>query len=179
MKVLFQLNDQLLWVRDFLPHNFYKKLHLFVFKNNKKVSVDVSKTWSPSLLNYLKPPKILHLNNSLQEEYINFLKKQPFVNFSDKKITFAFYKMDNKSGINWHDDHGHEYAATFYLNNRWSHSWGGEFMFKTKDQAGFLPIIGNSLILVKSSLWHKVNPVLSPIIPRFSIQSFINEKACS
>ena len=46
-------------------------------------------------------------------------------------------------------------------------------MFNSENGHGYIPIVGNSLVIIKSPLEHKVNPVLSPIIPRISIQMFI------
>jgi Rps23 Pro-64 3,4-dihydroxylase Tpa1-like proline 4-hydroxylase len=46
-------------------------------------------------------------------------------------------------------------------------------MFKYKFSHGYLPCRGNSLVIVKTPLEHKVNPVLSPIMPRMSIQIFM------
>jgi len=46
-------------------------------------------------------------------------------------------------------------------------------MFKTEYNHGYIPVIGNSLVIIKSPMDHKVNPVLSPIVPRISIQMFI------
>jgi hypothetical protein len=46
-------------------------------------------------------------------------------------------------------------------------------MFTDEKGHGWLPVVGNSLILVKSPLEHKVNTVLSPLIPRISIQLFM------
>ena len=81
--------------------------------------------------------------------------------------------MSKNSGINWHDDGQWKYGATYYLNNRWHKQWGGEFMFTDSNGHGFLPVVGNSLVIVKAPLPHKVNPVLSPILPRLSVQIFM------
>ena len=41
------------------------------------------------------------------------------------------------------------------------------------ERFSFLPYVGNSLVIVKAPIQHKVNPVLSPIIPRISVQIFM------
>jgi Rps23 Pro-64 3,4-dihydroxylase Tpa1-like proline 4-hydroxylase len=46
-------------------------------------------------------------------------------------------------------------------------------MFTDANGHGFLPPVGNSLVIVKAPLPHKVNPVLSPLMPRLSVQLFI------
>jgi Rps23 Pro-64 3,4-dihydroxylase Tpa1-like proline 4-hydroxylase len=81
--------------------------------------------------------------------------------------------MKKGAGINWHDDHTWKYGATYYINRRWNENWSGEFMFKDKNSHGYLPCRGNSLVIVKAPIQHKVNPVLSPIMPRMSIQIFM------
>ena len=50
---------------------------------------------------------------------------------------------------------------------------GGEFMFTDEKGHGWLPVVGNSLVILKSPVVHKVNPVLSPIMPRISVQIFM------
>ena len=46
-------------------------------------------------------------------------------------------------------------------------------MFTDDKGHGFLPYVGNSLVVVKSPLEHKVNPVRSKIIPRITVQMFM------
>ena len=46
-------------------------------------------------------------------------------------------------------------------------------MFTSKNGHGYIPVVGNSLVLIKSPLEHKVNPVLSQIVPRVSVQMFM------
>jgi len=81
--------------------------------------------------------------------------------------------MEKGAGINWHSDDGWKYGATYYINNRWNIQYGGELMFNLGNNHGYIPIVGNSLVILKSPINHKVNPVLSPIIPRVSVQMFI------
>jgi len=81
--------------------------------------------------------------------------------------------MEKGSGINWHNDKGWKYGATYYLNNRWNNHFGGEFMFRNENGHGFIPVVGNSLVIIKAPLIHKVNPILSPLVPRISIQMFM------
>ena len=80
----------------------------------------------------------------------------------------------------WHEDDykgqsTREYAATFYFNKTWGESWGGELMFKSSLGSGFIPIVGNSVVLVKTGLTHKVNPNLKKTHPRLSIQTWIHK----
>ena len=80
--------------------------------------------------------------------------------------------FEQGTGINWHDDGSWTYGATYYLNHKWHKQWGGEFMFTDANGHGFLPSWVTPAI-VKAPLPHKVNPVLSPFMPRISVQLFM------
>jgi Rps23 Pro-64 3,4-dihydroxylase Tpa1-like proline 4-hydroxylase len=84
--------------------------------------------------------------------------------------------MNDNAGINWHTDHGHQYGITYYINRRWNSKFGGELLFRHEKQTGFIPIVGNSLVIIKAPLDHKVVNVTKPLVPRKTIQIFINEK---
>ena len=119
-----------------------------------------------------------------------------------KELTFSsslIYMMEKNSGIQWHDDYPKKsrfldrnanlnlknmqnywgtrsdwkYAASLYLNHRWDDTWGGELMYTDSKTRGYIPIVGNSLVLMRTPLQHKVNTVLSPVLPRVSIQMFL------
>ena len=174
MNIAYRIKDKLFWIHNFLPRSFYRELHDNFFYSNKKVNEPVDDFWDEGLLRNLKSTQRLILDETFSKQYVTLLKHQPFLNIVDaEKISFMAYKMTKYCGLNWHNEHHVKYAATFYINRRWNDQWGGEFMYKTKEQSGYIPIVGNSLLLIKSPLFHKVNPVLSPTIPRFTIQSFI------
>jgi Rps23 Pro-64 3,4-dihydroxylase Tpa1-like proline 4-hydroxylase len=46
-------------------------------------------------------------------------------------------------------------------------------MFTENNGHGWIPPVGNSLVIVKAPISHKVNPILSPVIPRISVQMFM------
>ena len=83
--------------------------------------------------------------------------------------------MSDESGINWHDDSGHQYGITYYINRRWNIKFGGEFLFTNKNVNGFIPLVGNSMVIIKAPLKHKVTPVMKPLIPRKTIQIFVDD----
>ncbi len=85
----------------------------------------------------------------------------------------AIHYLKKGSGIGWHDDGTWKYGATYYINHKWNKQWGGEFMFTDNNGHGWIPPIGNSLVVVKAPIPHKVNPVLSPVIPRITVQMFM------
>ena len=49
-------------------------------------------------------------------------------------------------------------------------------MFTTETATGFLPIVGNSIIIAKCGLKHKVNSNLKKTHPRLSVQTWIFNK---
>ena len=81
--------------------------------------------------------------------------------------------MKDGSGINWHSDKKHKYGITYYINKNWNLKFGGEFLFINENANGFIPLVGNSLVIVKAPLKHKVTPIMKPLIPRKTIQIFI------
>jgi hypothetical protein len=174
MKLIYSLEDNLFWIHDFLPPHEYKRIHDEVFKQRKKLKYqDSSETWQNSLINNLTPPNRLDINPSYFDFYKTLLLHQPFIKIHTKDIKFILHNMGKNSGIHWHTDPHVRYGVSYYINKRWNTDWGGEFMFKHNGNHGYLPVVGNSLVIIKTPMCHKVNPVLSPVIPRISIQSFI------
>ncbi len=90
------------------------------------------------------------------------------------EINASIHYMEKGAGINWHNDASWKYGATYYLNNRWNPDWGGEFMFKSKIGSGFIPVVGNSIVIIKTGLQHKVNANLKKTHDRLSIQTWIS-----
>ena len=101
------------------------------------------------------------------------LETNPFHKIKIKKFEPLIHSMKDGSGINWHNDYNHEYGITYYINRRWNMKFGGEFLFMDKNANGFIPLVGNSLVIVKAPFDHKVSPVQKPIVPRKTIQIFI------
>jgi Rps23 Pro-64 3,4-dihydroxylase Tpa1-like proline 4-hydroxylase len=174
MKLVSSIEDKFYWIHNFLPNHEYKRIHNEIFKERKKLNYqDSSKTWNSLLINNLTPPNKLKINSSYFNFYKTLLLHQPFIKINNKNVNFIIHNMSKNSGINWHEDGHVSYGVTYYINKRWNPDWGGEFMFKVDGNHGYLPVVGNSLVIIKTPMFHKVNPVLSPLIPRISIQSFI------
>ena len=136
---------------------------------------NVDGVWGKFLHNNLVSPKRVEVQNYPPFEILKTnIKSNPYFKFPElNRMSTTIHSMSKNSGINWHDDGQWKYGATYYLNNRWHKQWGGEFMFTDLNGHGFLPVVGNSLVIVKAPLPHKVNPVLSPILPRLSVQIFM------
>jgi Rps23 Pro-64 3,4-dihydroxylase Tpa1-like proline 4-hydroxylase len=177
MKLIYNLEDKLFYIQNFLPNHEYKRIHNEIFKEAKKLKYleNASKTWNKQLLNNLETPKRVEINENYFKFYKTLLLHQPFIKIKNfyKSFKFLIHIMGKNSGINWHGDDGHEYSITYYLNKRWNKNWGGEFMFTHNGQNGYIPVIGNSVVIIKTPLQHKVNSVLTNIISRITIQSFI------
>jgi Rps23 Pro-64 3,4-dihydroxylase Tpa1-like proline 4-hydroxylase len=177
MKLIYNLEDKLFYIQNFLPNHEYKRLHNEIFKQYKKLEYleEASKSWQKNLLDNLKSPKRVNIHENYFKFYKILLLHQPFVkikNFNES-FNFLIHLMGKNSGINWHTDDHVEYGITYYLNKRWNKNWGGEFMFTHNGNNGYIHVTGNSLVIVKTPLQHKVNPVLTNYIPRITIQNFI------
>ncbi len=176
MKLSYSIPGKIWWIHNFLDFNTYKGIHNAIIRERKNINLyDASKIWKKFLYNNLVSPKRVEVSNYPPFEKLKTLvKHNPYFKFPKlEQMSTTIHYMEKGAGINWHDDGGWEYGATYYLNNRWHEQWGGEFMFTDATGHGFLPIVGNSLVIVKAPLAHKVNPVLSPIMPRISVQIFM------
>jgi len=177
MKLIYKLEDKLFYIQNFLPNHEYKRLHNEIFKEYKKLEYleEASKSWHKDLLDNLETPQKVKIHENYFKFYKTLLLHQPFIKIKDSvsKFNFLIHIMKKNSGINWHEDGLVEYGVTFYLNKRWNKNWGGEFMFTHNGQNGYIPVVGNSLIIIKTPLHHKVNPVLINNIPRITIQTFL------
>jgi len=174
MKLVYHLEDRLFWIHNFLPNHEYQRIHNEMFKERKKLKYqNTNTTWKKILIDNLNEPTRLDIDPSYFNFYKTLLLHQPFIKINNNDINFIIHNMSKNSGINWHQDSHVQYGVTYYINKRWNLNWGGEFMFQHEGNHGYIPVVGNSLIIIKTPMLHKVNPVLSPIISRFSIQSFI------
>lgn len=176
MRLMKCIEDNFFYFQDFLPKDEYKRIHDAVIKERKKLFFEkAGMTWSKSLYKNLEQPDRIKIDKSFFSRYKNILGNLPYVHIDVNKISFTIHSMKNKSGINWHSDKCHDFAVTLYLNNKWNMNWGGEFMYQHEGDFNYIPIVGNSVVIIKPPMMHKVNTVLSPIIPRLSIQSFISD----
>lgn len=176
MKLVYSIPDKLYYIQNFLDYPTYKGIHNSIFKERKNINLHTSKgVWSEKLINNIIPPKRVGVSNYPPFEKLKTLTHHnEFYQLKDiKDITANIHYMEKGAGINWHDDSSWLYGATYYINNRWNTQFGGEFMFTSENGHGYIPVVGNSLVIIKSPLQHKVNPVLSPIVPRVSVQMFI------
>lgn len=176
MKLIYSISDKLYYIQNFLNPNAYKNIHRAIIKQRKNINLQSSKNiWSEYLINNIDAPFRVEVSNYEPFDMIKTLvQRNPFFQLKDvKEMSTVIHYMKKNSGINWHNDGNWKYGATYYLNRRWEKNWGGEFMFTDSDGHGYIPPVGNSLVIIKSPIEHKVNTVLTNIMPRITIQIFV------
>ena len=178
MKLTYSIPDKLYYIENFLDYSTYKKLHYDVFRDKTAKLHSTKDSWDARLRHghktYVENFQ-LYVNYDPMQEIKNLLKDNPFHKIKSENFNFIAHSMKSGSGINWHNDYNHEYGITYYINHRWNPKFGGELMFATENTKGFLPLKGNSIIIIKTPLEHKVTPVMNSIVPRKTIQIFIDK----
>jgi hypothetical protein len=177
MKLSYSIPGKLWWIKNFLNYNMYKKIHNTIIKERKKINFHSSEgIWSKGLVNNIEAPMRVEISGYKPFQQLKTLVKHNphFQLHNTKEMSTIIHYMKKSSGINWHDDGKWKYGATYYINRRWNKQWGGEFMFTNENGHGWIPPVGNSLVIVKAPIEHKVNPVLTTIMPRISVQMFIS-----
>jgi Rps23 Pro-64 3,4-dihydroxylase Tpa1-like proline 4-hydroxylase len=184
VKLTFSFHDKLFWIQNFLSPSTYKELYLEIFNKRKEINFkDTEVGWGTYKEEKENMPISFDQNNEFNHTFFNkyhtLLHHQQFVNLSNCKSLLSHirkYKYGQHTA--WHSDTDYKnerkYAATYYFNHRWGESWGGELMFKSNLGSGFIPIVGNSVVIVKTGLMHKVNANLKKTHDRLSIQTWIS-----
>jgi hypothetical protein len=176
MKLVFHIPDKLYYIQNFLDYSTYKQLHYDVFRSKNVNLHSAKKQWDKNLLEGLKKSPD---RSDLVPEYgplkkLNILlNTNPFHKVNHQIKKFVLHSMKDNAGINWHTDPHTQYGITYYINRRWNVKFGGEFLFMHEKANGFIPLVGNSIVILKTPLAHKVTPVMKPLISRKTIQIFI------
>jgi hypothetical protein len=176
MNLVYKIPDKLYYIQNFLDYPTYKKIHYDVFRSKLIKLHSVEKEWDKGLKYGYKntvEKTILDINYTPFKKIKILLENNPFCKIHCNKIQFILHSMKDGSGINWHSDKNHKYGITYYINKNWNLKFGGEFLFINENANGFIPLVGNSLVIVKAPLKHKVTPIMKPLIPRKTIQIFI------
>jgi len=176
MNLIYSIPNKIYYIQNFLDYNSYKQLHKSVFKDPLSLK-KASETWDSGLLHGMKKsPDRIDLDPSyiVLKKLNILLNTNPFCKINKKEIEFVLHSMKDGAGINWHDDGNYKFGITYYINRRWNLLFGGEFLFTSETQNGFIPLVGNSLVIVKPPLVHKVASVMKPLVPRKTIQIFIS-----
>lgn len=176
MNLIYQIPDKLYYIQNFLDYPTYKKIHYDTFRGKKIDLKSTKKEWEEILkhgyTNFVKST-ILDINYGPLQKIKILLENNLFHRIKFNEYKPIFHSMKDGSGINWHNDYDHKYGITYYINHRWNSKFGGEFLFKDKSSNGFIPIVGNSLVIVKAPFEHKVCMVQQSTVPRKTIQIFV------
>ena len=180
MKLIYSIPDKLYYIQNFLDYPTYKKLHYDVFRSKLVKLESTEKTWQKELKhghkNFVKNT-ILDIKYKPLQKIKILLENNIFHKIKIKNYIPLIHSMTDGSGINWHNDGIYSYGITYYINRRWNIKFGGEFLFMDKNakRYGFIPLVGNSLVIIKSPFEHKVSPIQKPIVPRKTIQIFVDK----
>ena len=154
MKLSYSIAGKLWWITEFLDYHMYKGIHDAIIKERAKINLHTTKgVWTEGLIENLVPPMRVGVSNYKPFDRLKTLVKHN-----------AYFQMNDVEEMS---------TTIHYMNHRWLKNWGGELMFTDGNGHGWIPPIGNSLIILKAPIVHKVNPVLSPLMPRISIQMFM------
>ena len=176
MKLSYSIPGKIWWITNFLNYHMYKNIHDAIIKERTDINLHTAKgVWNEDLINNIEPPMTVGIKNYKPFEQLKTLvRHNAYFQLNDsKEMSPTIHYMKKGSGINQHNDYKWKYGATYYINRRWHPQWGGEFMFTDGAGHGWIPVTGNSLVIIKSPIQHKVNPVLTNIMPRISIQMFM------
>ena len=179
MKLIYSIPDKLYYIQNFLDYPTHKKLHYDTFRSSLIKLNSTKKTWIKGLKygyrKYVENTSLDTRYKPLQKIKI-LLETNPFHRVKINNFEPLIHSMNDGSGINWHNDGIHKYGITYYINRRWNLKFGGEFLFQDDNANGFIPLVGNSIVIIKSPLAHKVTPVMEPIVPRKTIQIFLGKE---
>ena len=183
MNLRFKFHDQLFWIHNFLPQSLYREMYLEFIRKRRKLYIEKTmvnwRTYKEEVDDMSESvDQRSEFNHEYFKKYHTFLTHQRFVNLINFKMVSHLRKFKYGQHLTWHSDQNdktnRKYAATYYFNHRWNENWGGELMFKSDLGSGFIPIVGNSVVIVKCGLWHKVNANLKKTHQRFSVQTWVN-----
>ena len=177
MNLIYSIPGKIWCIQNFLDYNTYRGIHDAIIKERNKINLHSSKgIWDKMLIDRIVAPYRSQVSNYKPFETLKTLvKHNAYFKLECKEMSSTIHYMKKGAGINWHNDGEWKYGATYYINRRWNKQWGGEFMFKDNAGHGWIPPVANSLVIVKAPIEHKVNPVLTNIIPRISVQIFMKQ----
>ena len=179
MKLAYSYEDKIFWIQNFLSNDYYKLIHSNIIKNRSLINKKTELAWKQEF----NSNSTYDFDKNIINAYEILLKHQNFIKFTDYNLSSHLRKYSYMESLNWHNDiqsknfdYKRRYAASYYINKNWNENYGGELMFKDNHIKGFIQPLGNSLVIIKTGFRHKVNPVLTKNIERFSIQTWINIK---
>ena len=167
MKLSYSIPGKIWWIHNFLDKEVYKGIHNAIIRERDNLKLtDVKSAWSSFLYNNMQPPKRVEVNNYPPFEILkDNLRTNPYCLLPDlKHMTTTIHYLEQGTGINWHDDGSWTVWCNLLFKPQMASNNGvASLCLQMHNGHGFLPVVGNSLVIVKAPIPHKVNPVLSPI----------------
>ena len=167
MILAFQIPDKLYYIKNFLDYETYKELHYQVFRDKNIRLKSTKDYWQDVLLyGHKNFTKTTHFGNdhNLLNKIKTKLQDNPFHSIKCSNFNFLLHSTEDGAGINWHDDDKWTYGVTYYLNNKWNKKFGGELLFSYNRFSGFIPVTGNSLLILKTPILHNSTIVKDALI---------------
>lgn len=163
-------------------HVFEEKLCQFLYKNAvEELSRGKSFTrsnfhWNPVIVRSSQVVLVRDYDEILSKVILGALQERGVIESDDFHV--MNYAWTPLSYIPWHNDAGHQYAITIYLNEKWDRDWGGLFLYRDASEGdirGFAPQF-NSAVKNGANIEHATTMITpdSPD-PRMTIQIFPNE----
>jgi Rps23 Pro-64 3,4-dihydroxylase Tpa1-like proline 4-hydroxylase len=178
MKLAYSYKDEVFWIQNFLSNDYYKLVHSIIIKNRNLINKKTELNWKQEY----NSNSMYDFDKSIIKPYEVLLKHQNFIKLINYNLDSHIRKYSYMESLNWHNDldknfvSKRKYAASYYINKNWNEHYAGELMFKDDYIKGFIQPLGNSLVIIKTGFRHKVNPILTKNIERFSIQTWVNEE---
>lgn len=134
---------------------------------------DTNRIWPASLREGRVSARIHTFDDQASAVILGFLKMQHML--SAERAYVMLHAWPAHSSIPWHNDGGHDGAATVYLNERWEPEWGGHFLYRLAEDGEQVTVVPqfNRGVRNEAKVLHRTTPVtkLAPE-PRFSLQAF-------
>lgn len=177
------MNDKVRTFRDFLPRPLIEDIREFSHDqptcrtNLTSWSADVTGTSGAILLFDLSEELTIRIRDAVLH------KSSLLTKLADKYWNATYTLGSRYSYLPWHNDGSHIVAITVYLNEVWSHNWGGFFVYTENqepeksldDWKAILPQYNNAIML-EPPLWHTTTMPTIDAPLRESLQIFIDEE---
>lgn len=117
--------------KNFLDSELLKKIKEYTNRELETYKWRTSHCWKREIKRFSSPIAILEVpevfSAPIQQRFHKINTKwKPL----DKK-NIMFYVWSPGSYIGWHNDKGHEFGATVYLNENWNINHGGVFLYQS------------------------------------------------
>jgi len=132
---------------------------------------------------------LFYLNHETKDFFFGLLVEQGYFTkelLTGHDHTLRYHEMKYPYVSTWHKDRFLPWdkqdidyvGVTFFLNDTWNFQDGGLFLFKqdNADKGEYLEPIGNRIVINNEDLYHAVSKIVTPVVKRRSLQSFMHVK---